>query len=128
MMTVGPPKARSRFTIGRIMIGIAVVAILLWMARYDPRILILLSGCLLIGVGPWIVSRPSYSGASRGPKRRRSQRFQFSIWQIMLVSVFAAACSIVARIDPGTGALAFVVFGAAGFLVIHIARGRSDFD
>jgi Mlc titration factor MtfA (ptsG expression regulator) len=119
-------RGRIRGLIVRVLIGIAALAVLLRMAKFEPETFVSLLAIVAITATPFLVSRPSYSRSHRLPEPRRPRRFQFSIRQIMAVAVFAAACSLIGRIDPLTGFVSFVVFGAVALYIINIAKGRPD--
>ena len=124
---MGPIRSttrRARLTIGGVMLGIAALAVALGVAKQypGPFLFLLFAG---IQVGSFLVSRPSYSRVGREPGDRPTRRFRFSIWQIMVVAVFAAACSLVARSNAVAGVLAFVLFGMAIVVVVAIWRGGS---
>jgi Mlc titration factor MtfA (ptsG expression regulator) len=123
MAPTRPANGWPRITIGRVMLGIAILAVVLGLVPYGPRMVV-----PLLFLGFWVsvafVSRPSYPRVEREPMRRASRRFRFSIWQIMAVVVFAAACSIMARVNLVAGLLAFVLFGMATLGVVAILRGN----
>ena len=114
-----------RLTIGRAMVGIAALAVALWLAAYHPGLAVVL---IFVGINAFtfVLTRPSESRAAREPAIRSPRRFQFSIWQVMVASVFAAACAIFARRNPLAGVLAFGLFGVAFLGVVAIAKTDPD--
>jgi MtfA peptidase len=76
----------SRLTIGRVMIGIAAVAVVLWLAIYETSAFFVL---LFVGINAYtfFLTRPS---GPRSTPRRVAIPSRFSIWQIMGAAVAVA--------------------------------------
>jgi MtfA peptidase len=121
MEPIRSPTLWPQLGIGRVMIGIAALAVVIGLALYETKAFVLLL-FLGINVGVYHITRTPHSFGRREPRHRPRRRFRFSIWQIMVVVVFAAGCSIFARMNPVAGILAFVLFGMAALGVITIVR------
>ena len=116
---------RPQLTIGWVMGGIAALAFVVWLATYHAAAFFLLSFAGL-QVGTFLLTRPPEPRAAREPRRWWPERFQFSIWHVMVASVFAAACAIVGRADPFAGGLAFGLFGLTILVLVAMARLGPD--
>ena len=114
-----------RFTISRLMIGIVALALALvfWAMIFAPMAVLIIVLFLIVTLTPYLSSRPSHPGVRARPRRRASNRFRFSIWQIMVVVAFAANCSIMARASLVGGIMAFVLFCATFLGIAALARG-----
>ena len=96
MRTTRSPDPPPRLTIGRIMIAIAALAVLLWLAAYHTPAFFLLAFAGL-QVGTYFLTRPAEPREARPPKARSGHRFQFSIRQVMVAAAVVAVFSAVVR-------------------------------
>ena len=89
------PAFGRQFTIDRLMLAIAVIAVVLGLATYYPAQFAIL---LFVGinVGTFFLTRPSASRASK-PVPGEPRRFRYSIWQVMAVAVVVAVILAIVR-------------------------------
>jgi hypothetical protein len=96
MDEIRSPDPRIGLETGRVMVGIATVAVVLGLASYDPRLFFAL---LFLGInaGTYLATRIAGTRKPAGPEVGGPRRLRYSIWQIMAASVVVALLAAMVR-------------------------------